>query len=156
MPTDFTMVFKAIVTTEGLAKSIAPDVDPIELARPFIEQMVAERYSPDRLKQTALADFHMLSRVLRSLPQQLPAILSDIQEGKIAVGIAPTTLRLQEEAERARQRRALRVAVSATCLLCGTYALSLNLPGFASLGIPYVSAFFYAAALGGLTVARWR
>lgn len=156
MPTDFTMVFKAIVTTEGLAKSIAPDVDPIELARPFIEQMVAERYSPDRLKQTALADFHMLSRVLRSLPQQLPAILSDIQEGKIAVGIAPTTLRLQEEAERARQRRTLRVAVSATCLLCGTYALSLNLPGFASLGIPYISAFFYAAALGGLTVARWR
>lgn len=156
MPTDFTMVFKAIVTTEGLAKSIAPDVDPIELARPFIEQMVAERYSPDRLKQTALADFHMLSRVLRSLPQQLPAILSDIQEGKIAVGIAPTTLRIQEEAERARQRRTLRVAVSATCLLCGTYALSLNLPGFASLGIPYVSAFFYAAALGGLTVARWR
>jgi len=156
MPTDFTMVFKAIVTTEGLAKSIAPDVDPIELARPFIEQMVAERYSPERLKQTALADFHMLSRVLRSLPQQLPAILSDIQEGKIAVGIAPTTLRIQEEAQLCRQRRTLRIAISATCLLCGTYALSLDLPGFVSLGIPYISAFFFAAALGGLTVARWR
>ena len=156
MPTDFTMVFKGIVTTEGLAKSIAPDVDPIELARPVLEQMVAERYSPERLKQTALADFHMLSGVLRSLPRQLPAVLSDIQEGKIAVGIAPATLRLQEEASLCRQRRALRVAVSATCLLCGTYALSLDLPGFISLGIPYVSAFFYAAALGGLTVARWR
>ncbi|MCA9656918.1 MAG: AarF/ABC1/UbiB kinase family protein [Myxococcales bacterium] len=156
MPTDFTMMFKAIVTTEGLAKSIAPDVDPIELARPFIEKMVAERYSPDRLKQTALADFHMLSRVLRSLPQQLPAVLSDIQEGKVAVGIAPGTLRLQEEAAQRRQKKALRTAIAATCLVCGTYALSLPLPGFVSLGLPYVSAFFYAAALGGVLMARWR
>ena len=156
MPTDFTMVFKAIVTTEGLAKSIAPDVDPIELARPFIEQMVAERYSPDRLKQTALADFHMLSRVLRSLPQQLPAVLSDIQEGKIAVGIAPGTLRLQEDAARLSQRRALRTAISITCMLCGTYALALDLPGFVSIGLPYLSAFFYGAALVGFVLARWR
>ncbi len=156
MPTDFTMVFKAIVTTEGLAKSIAPDVDPIELARPFIEQMVAERYSPDRLKQTALADFHMLSRVLRSLPQQLPAVLSDIQEGKIAVGIAPGTLRLQEDSARLRQRRALRTAISITCMVCGTYALSLELPGFVSIGLPYLSAFFYGAALIGFLLARWR
>ncbi|MEZ4383131.1 MAG: AarF/UbiB family protein [Nannocystaceae bacterium] len=156
MPTDFTMMFKAIVTTEGLAKSIAPDVDPIELARPFIEKMVAERYSPERLKQTALADFHMLSRVLRSLPQQLPAVLSDIQEGKVAVGIAPATLRLQEDAAARRQKKALRTAVAATFLVCGTYALSLPLPGFVSLGLPYISAFFYAAALGGMLLARWR
>ncbi|MCB9567861.1 MAG: AarF/ABC1/UbiB kinase family protein [Myxococcales bacterium] len=157
MPTDFTMMFKAIVTTEGLAKSIAPDVDPIELARPFIEKMVAERYSPERLKQTALADFHMLSRVLRSLPQQLPAVLSDIQEGKIAVGIAPGTLRQQNEAAERRQRRALRTALAATFLVCGTYTLSLGgLPGFASLGIPYISVFFFAAAAYGVFLAWWR
>ncbi len=50
MPTDFTMMFKAIMTTEGLAKTIAPDVDPIELAKPFIQQMVSERYSPERIR----------------------------------------------------------------------------------------------------------
>ncbi|MEZ4448108.1 MAG: AarF/UbiB family protein [Nannocystaceae bacterium] len=156
MPTDFTMMFKAIVTTEGLAKSIAPDVDPIELARPFIQQMIAERYSPERLKQTALADFLMFSRVLRSLPQQLPAVLSDIQEGKIAVGVAPGTLRLQNEAADRRLRRVLRAALAATCLICGTYSLTLPLPGFAALGIPYVAAIFFGLAIYGVVMARLR
>ena len=157
MPTDFTMMFKAIVTTEGLAKSIAPDVDPIELARPFIMKMIGERYSPERLKQAALADFHMLSKVLRALPQQLPAVLSDLQEGRVAVGLAPATLRAQEEAAERRQRRALRTAVAATCLACGTYALGLpGLPGFDGLALPYASVVFFAAAAYSAFMARWR
>lgn len=157
MPTDFTMMFKAIVTTEGLAKSIAPDVDPIELARPFIMKMIGERYSPDRLKQVALSDFHMLSRVLRSLPQQLPAVLSDLQEGKVAVGLAPTTLRALQEGDERRQRRALRTAVAATCLVCGTYSLGLpHLAVFELLGVPYASFFFFLAAGYGAFMARFR
>ncbi|MCA9692153.1 MAG: hypothetical protein KC636_21305, partial [Myxococcales bacterium] len=71
-------------TTEGLARSIAPDVDPVELARPFITEMVKERYSPERLKQLAISDFHVLSGALRSVPQLVTNALSDLQEGKLA------------------------------------------------------------------------
>ncbi|MBK8262195.1 MAG: AarF/ABC1/UbiB kinase family protein [Nannocystis sp.] len=155
MPTDFTMMFKAIVTTEGLAKSIAPDVDPIELARPFIQQMVAERYSPERLKQVALSDFHMLSKVLRALPQQLPALLGDLQEGRLAIGVAPATLATQREDAERRQRRAMRTGLAATCLVCGAYTMGLELPIFA-FDVPYVSAVFFALAAYGVFMAWWR
>jgi ubiquinone biosynthesis protein len=155
MPTDFTMMFKAIVTTEGLAKSIAPDVDPIELARPFIQQMVAERYSPERLKQVALSDFHMVSKVLRALPQQLPALLSDLQEGRLAIGVAPATLATQREDAERRQRRAMRTGLAATCLVCGAYTMGLGLPIFA-FQVPYVSAVFFALAAYGVFMAWWR
>lgn len=155
MPTDFTMMFKAIVTTEGLAKSIAPDVDPIELARPFIQQMVAERYSPERLKQVALSDFHMVSKVLRALPQQLPALLSDLQEGRLAIGVASATLATQREDAERRQRRAMRTGLAATCLVCGAYTMGLGLPIFA-FQVPYVSAVFFALAAYGVFMAWWR
>lgn len=155
MPSDFTMMFKAIVTTEGLAKSIAPNIDPIELARPFIMEMVKERYSPERLKQVIISDFNMLSSSFRALPQLVCAVLSDLQEGKVSLRVAPETLRLQAKAADRRNRRSLRIGLAMTCLLCGTYTLSLNLPGFTYLGIPYIAAIFFAFALYGvLTLLR--
>ena len=44
MPADYTMLFKALVTTEGLARQLAPEVNPVELARPFIEELIRQRY----------------------------------------------------------------------------------------------------------------
>jgi ubiquinone biosynthesis protein len=156
MPTDFTMMFKAILTTEGLARSIAPDVDPLELARPFITQMIQERYSPERLKQTLVADFQLLSRLAHSLPHKLPALLEDIHEGKLAIGVAPGTLKaIQESADR-RLHQGVRAALTITGIACGTYTLGLGLPATSPLGIPWISTIMFAAAVYGLIGLRWR
>ena len=154
MPSDFTMMFKAIVTTEGLAKSIAPDIDPIELARPFITDMVAERYSSDRIKTLLIADFQLLSRAAHNLPRVLPAILNDIQEGKLAIGIAPGTLKAHHDATNLQVKTAVRAALTVTCLACGTYCLGLDLPSFGLLGIPIASSVFFALALYGILRLR--
>jgi ubiquinone biosynthesis protein len=150
MPSDFTMMFKAIVTTEGLAKSIAPDIDPIELARPFITQMITERYSSDNIKQLLITDFQLLSKLAHSLPRVLPAILSDIKDGNLAVGIAPATLKAHHDAFKSHIETAVRAALTVTFLGCGTYCLALDLPMFGYLGIPWASVIFYALALYGL------
>lgn len=147
MPSDFTMMFKAIVTTEGLAKSIAPDIDPIELARPFITQMVAERYSSERIRTLLINDFQLLSKAAHAMPRVLPAILHDIQDGKLAVGIAPGTLKAQHEASQQLLKHGVRALLAVTCIACGTYCLGLSLPVFPTLGIPIASAVFYGLAV---------
>ncbi len=154
MPTDFTMMFKAILTTEGLAKTLAPDVDPLDLARPFIEEMVRRRYSPERLRQVALQDLGMYQRMLRSLPQTLPEVLRDLKDGKLAVQVAPATLEQLAEIEHRRSERTGRTAVGIACLLAGTYAWSLDLPAWPLLGMPYPTAALYALALFFLWRAR--
>jgi ubiquinone biosynthesis protein len=156
MPTDFTMLFKAILTTEGMAKSIAPDTDPIELARPYIMQMVADRYSPDRLKQVLLADFNLVSRMFRKLPHTLPALLDDIRGGKLALTLTEETLEQQRRDADVRMRKAVRTAVTITFLVCGTFTLGLGLPLWQAVGIPAVSAFFFALAGFGLFSLLWR
>jgi ubiquinone biosynthesis protein len=149
MPTDFTMLFKAVLTTEGLAKSIAPDRDPIELARPFIMEMVADRYNPERLKRLFLSDFNQLSRLARKLPHALPAFLQDVRGGRLALRISDETLARQREIGDARVRTLVATALTVTSLACGTYTLGLGLPVWPAVGIPAVSAmFFFAAGVG--------
>lgn len=156
MPTDFTMMFKAILTTEGMAKTLAPEVDPVELARPFIMQMVADRYDPERLKRIALADFQLMSRMFRSLPNTLPGILEDVRAGKLAVSMSEDTFERQRRADDQRNARRVRAALSIACLACGTYSLGLGLPASALVGIPLLSlALFVAAAVGAFTLL-WR
>jgi ubiquinone biosynthesis protein len=156
MPTDFTMMFKAIITTEGMAKAIAPDIDPIELARPFIAQMVTERYSPERLKQIALADFNMISRMFRSLPRTLPALIDDLRAGKVAVGLSKDALAEQHRLEALRQRRLVRVAITIAFLACGTYSLGLGLAVWPLVGIPALSAFLFFGTGIGLFSLWWK
>lgn len=150
MPTAFTMMFKAMITTEGLAKTIAPNVDPIELARPYILDMIKERYSTERIKQLLISDVHMLSGLARDLPRQLPVLIQDLQAGRLTLGTSTETLEFEKKAADARNRVAVRAAISMTALACGTYTLTLNLPGFTSLGIPYISAVLFAFASYGI------
>lgn len=156
MPTDFTMMFKAILTTEGMAKSLAPDIDPIELARPFILQMVQERYRPERLKQLAWTDLQLLSRLARTLPRTLPALLEDARGGKLAITLSEDLVVRQQRAADARVRRSIRAGLTVTSLLCGTYTLALPLPVWEAVGIPFVSAAFFFAAGIGMFTAFWR
>ncbi|MCA9654012.1 MAG: AarF/ABC1/UbiB kinase family protein [Myxococcales bacterium] len=155
MPTDFTMMFKAIITTEGMAKAIAPDLDPVELARPYIEQMVTQRYTPERVKQQFLADFGVFSRMFRSLPNSVPDLIDELRAGKVAVGVAPKTMELWRQETEHRSRRAVRAALTIACLGCGTYAMGLGLPVWELVGIPALSAaLFLAAGVGLFTL--WR
>lgn len=147
MPTDFTMMFKAILTTEGLAKALAPDVDPIELARPFITQMVTERYSPERIKQQAIRDLMAYSGMARSIPTTVPMLLDRLGAGKIEFGTRAETLELQHKAADLRVGRGIRAATSITFVVCGTLVIGVQGLPIAIWGIPWLSIGFWTLAL---------
>lgn len=156
MPTDFTMMFKAILTTEGMAKAIAPEIDPIELARPYVVEMVQERYNPEHLKKIMLADAGTFSRMLRQLPNTLPAVIDELRSGKLSFGVSPATLSAREKAADARVNRGVRAAISVSLLLCGTYTLGLGLPVWAAVGLPAITAALFVAAGIGIFSVVWR
>ena len=150
------MMFKAIITTEGMAKMIAPKTDAIELARPYIMQMVADRYSPDRIKQMAIRDFSMFSRLARSMPHSIPAVIEDLRAGKLTFRTNAETLDRQERSANARTARSIRTALTVTCLVCGTYTMGLGLPVWGLVGVPVLTAIFFVLAGFGLFTVIWR
>lgn len=155
MPTDFTMMFKAIMTTEGLAKAIAPDINPIDLAYPYVSRMVTERYSPERVKQVLLSDLQQVSSMLRGMPRALPRTLDNLNRGALTFGINDATLATIEQAQSRRTGRTIRAAFTMTTLVCGAMTLGVEQLPAVLWGINGVSlAFWFLSATGATSLLR--
>lgn len=85
LPSDFTMMFKAMVTTEGLARSLAKGINPVEQARPYIEEMVRERYSLERVKQKAMVEGVRVIDLLWAMPSTIERIVEKVDAGDLRV-----------------------------------------------------------------------
>jgi len=83
LPSDFTMMFKAMVTTEGLARSVAKGINPVEAARPYIEELIRDRYSLDRVKQKALVEGVRVVDLLWALPSSFERIIERVEAGDL-------------------------------------------------------------------------
>src|SRR4029077_1423207 len=75
LPSSYTLMLKSLVTIEGMGKKLDPDFDITALARPFVEQLIVERWKPKRLAH----DFELaaldVSSLVRRVPQQIVGIL---------------------------------------------------------------------------------
>ena len=72
------------------------------------------------------------------------------ESGKLAIGIAPGTLKAHHDNTNTQVKTVVRAALTVTCLGCGTYCLGLDLPSFGLLGIPIASTVFFGLALYGI------
>jgi ubiquinone biosynthesis protein len=144
MPPDYTMTFKAIITMEGVAKELVPDLDLLSAVRPYVTNLMAERYSPRRLMQNAYEALRELSDAAGTLPSTVRAILDDLHAGRTRVNVEVTRLDEWRRTYAAVHRRNMVGVLAATAAVCGTVALDHGTP--LVLGIPLLSACFYATA----------
>ncbi len=153
IPSDLTMFFKALVTTEGLAKSIIPEIDPLAAAAPYVERMLRERLDLSRMQGDALYYALTLSSLSRRLPVTLSQLLDDVDAQRVRFDIRQVVH--PETAWREDRRWALLSAslVFGACALAGTLALAVDAAWVGS--VPVVSVGFGAI---GLFVGRaaWR
>ncbi len=145
MPPTYTMVFKALMTIEGIGKSLAPEVNLVEEAQPFVREMLAERYSPKRLMKEGIDGLDSLSRFLRLFPHQAGELLRDLNEGRTTVRLNPMGMDEALEAYRTQSRRRNRVLMFSACMLSG--AVALNAPSPTLLGLPVPAWLLFG--LGG-------
>ncbi len=144
MPPDYTMTFKALVTMEGVAKQLVPDLDMLAAARPYVTTLVAERYDPRRLMQSGY-------EALRDLSESVGDLQGAARLGVDYLRAAERQLRREtNRVEDLRQTYAVvqrnhrTAALAAVCAVCGT--LALDHQGLTLLGFPAVSLLFYTAA----------
>lgn len=144
-PPGYTMLFKALVTTEGMAKMLVPEINPLEISRPYIEMLVRERYSPERLNKEYYYYLSAFARLAQRLPTAIGQLVSDIEERRLK---ATFDIRLpestREEWRRIEDRR-LMTGVSVGMLLAGTFALERGAPVFLSL--PSITLICYSLSL---------
>mgnify|MGYP002630128382 CR=1 FL=1 len=140
-PHGYTMFFKALLTTEGLAKSLIPEVDPLKAAQPYVKRLVAERYGQDRIKEDLFYTGVTFNTLSQRIPVSLSQLLDDIDNQRLQLNVRQVYDRESDDAADRRQNRVIIASFAVTAVVCGTLALDVQLWGFS-----WLTAILYSAA----------
>jgi ubiquinone biosynthesis protein len=87
IPSDLALMFKAIITMEGLGRQFDPDFQIVDQLAPLLQRARMERYQPEALfrhGRNAIADF---IDVTARVPRDLSRLLRDARRGKTRVDL---------------------------------------------------------------------
>ena len=83
---DLSVMIKAIVTSEGSARMLDPDLDVISEAAPYLRRLAKQKYSPQMLLRTIQSSFRNLWRMQRNLPVQINHIMDKLERDELTIG----------------------------------------------------------------------
>ena len=87
VPPEIAAVFRALATMEGTLTQLAPGFDIVAEARRFASEQLAEQFSPDTLRQTAMNELSSLLPMLRRLPRRIDRISGAVETGRLTVNV---------------------------------------------------------------------
>lgn len=156
IPSDYTMFFKALMTTEGLAKALIHEVDPLEAATPYVERLVRERFEFDRLQSDLLYQGMTLHSLLQRLPISFSQLLDDIDMQQLSIGVREIPNPDRERAQEQRVDRMIAGLGACTTLVCGTWMLGQE--PLWLWGVPVLTSVLYGLSVvfAGVAIGRRR
>jgi len=156
VPPVFPLLVKALVTAEGLARAMDPTINVYEIARPYAQRLVSERYSPEFLLEVARERALEYARYVEDYPEQVRQLLTELEDGELEVQLMHRGLdELIGEVDVLANRLVFAVVTGA--LLIGSSMLGAFVhsgPRIPYLGVPVVSfvGFTIAAILAAIVL----
>jgi ubiquinone biosynthesis protein len=153
MASGFTMLMKALVTTEGLAKTLLHELNPVEEMTPYIEQLAARRFAPERVRRDLLGMFASFTTVMDRLPVLVNQAMDDYQAGRMKV---PVILETPREELDLRERSVNRIilALVVVGLVLGSSVALLD-QSLRIWNIPLLSIFGFGLAFSTWCILLW-
>jgi len=87
LPADLTLMFKALITLEGLGRQYDPDFRLIDRVRPFVERALSERYQPVVALRRGQATLANVFGLVTNLPRDLARLVKDARRGRMRVDL---------------------------------------------------------------------
>jgi len=85
VPSDFTLMNRALVTAEGVGRGLDPEFDIVPLAKPYIRKLMLKRLSLRRSLRTLRELWEDLNDLLVNLPGDIKQILAKTKRGELVV-----------------------------------------------------------------------
>ena len=138
LPADLTLLFKALMTLEGLGRQYDPAFRLVERVQPFLARAQAERYQPIAALRQGQATLSELLGLVTSVPRDLARLVKDARHGRMRVELDLKRLdSFGEQVERTINR--VTVGVMTASLVIGS-SIVMAVPGGPSLlGIPVLT-----------------
>ena len=158
LPPDLTMLFKTLITLEGMGRQLDPDLDIVNQVGPLLAKATLERSKPDAMIRHAQRNMGSLMAVLGALPQDIRRIMRILRAGAVKVNVdMPELYRFGSLMDRAASR--LTVGMVTASLIIGSSIVMTVSGGPKLFGLPALGVLgFTAAGVGGiwLLVSIWR
>ncbi len=87
MPSDYFLLSKCLVTIEGVAKRIDPDLDIIKELQPHINKTLRDEFSPLTILKRFLGSARDSLSLLENLPRDMREIIGKVKKGELKVTI---------------------------------------------------------------------
>ncbi|TCJ16702.1 AarF/ABC1/UbiB kinase family protein [Rubrobacter taiwanensis] len=85
VPPVYPLLTKALITAEGLARSIDPSLNVYEVARPFADRLLWDRLRPEALAEQLQERSLEYARYLEDYPEQIRQFLKELEDGELEV-----------------------------------------------------------------------
>jgi ubiquinone biosynthesis protein len=151
IPKEYALLSRASVETEGILRTLHPDMKILEIALPYAKELLVGRYEPGQLQGGLMRTLLRLQTLAADLPVQLSQILMDLEGGKFAVTIKTDQLERMNATLRSLAVIAF-LGLAACGFIVGTFIAFAQQP-WTVRGVPILGVLGIAssAALFGAT-----
>jgi ubiquinone biosynthesis protein len=147
LPSDLSMLFKALITLEGFARQINPSFQMVEHLTPFVRKIILDRYTPSTLLEKGGRTVMELLGMVGGLPRDLSRLSKEIRRGKFRIDIDVKRLdHFGQQLDKSANRLTLGIVTG--CLIIGSSIVMTVKAGPMLFGLPllgflgFVVAFF--------------
>lgn len=131
LPADLALMIKAFLTLEGMGRQLDPEFDMASAARPFLEQVVVQRYAPRALLKRGRRSLLGMIDLAGELPRDLRRLVQAARRGRLQLKIETNALKgFGDQVNQAANR--LVVGILTAALIIGSSIVMHSVGGISS------------------------
>lgn len=139
VPVDLAIMIKALITAEGTARQLYPELDVVEEAKPYVKKLALERWKPLVVWQDLRRNLYNLFMLQKQLPMRFSQIVEKIDRGELSIRFQHENLSgVRRTLENISNRLTLGIIIAALIVASSmiiTTGVKPLLFGFPALGI---------------------
>lgn len=131
LPADLALMIKAFLTLEGMGRQLDPEFDMASAARPFLEQVVLQRYAPRALLKRGRRSLLGMLDLAGELPRDLRRLVQAARRGRLQIKVETNALKgFGDQVNQAANR--LVVGIVTAALIIGSSIVMHSVGGLSS------------------------
>lgn len=158
VPPDLTMLFKALITLEGLGRQLDPEFQIVNHLTPFVKKVIVDRYLPRNLAKKGWRNLSNVIDMAAALPRDVSRVLREARRGRLKIDLDLKRLdHFGRQLDHSTNRLTLAMITSA--LIIGSSIVMTVKGGPTLFGLPAFGflGFFLASLFGVMLILSiWR
>lgn len=146
LPSDLTLLFKTMITLEGLGRQLNPEFDMGEHAEPFVKEVLRLRYAPDAVLKRSVHNVKDIASIMTGLPRDLAKFFKELRRGRVRLDIDVKRLdNFGQQLDRSANRLTLGIMTAA--LIIGSSIVMTITVGPKIFGMPVLGFLGFIIAV---------